>query len=235
MADIELIGTRNRAVRALRDAGLCSAFDHHHVVDRENLHMPRDAVYARVASAVQAGRFPFLYGGDHSTLTGVLTALRDHIGDVGLVLIHGGQADRRPEVRSDQLAVLGPRDGATAWLADCGSWLAPLAEVADDAAGTGRRAVEHLARGLERWWLHVGLDVLDPKEFAAQGPDAGNQSDGLSWDQLTDLVTSLFGAPAHCVGGSIAGYDPDQDPDGVEAGKTVAFVRNALARTTISP
>jgi arginase len=84
--------------------------------------------------------------------------------------------------------------------------------------------------------LHVDLDVLDPAEFSAQGlPDVEDEPGGLTWDQLTDLVVSLFGSPAHCVGASLAIYDPDQDDDNADAGKIVAFVRNALARTTISP
>lgn len=306
MADIELIGvpfdgygrTGNQAgaARVLHDAGLGDAFDHHHVVDHDDLELPdpdpargpstslinepallamTDALNARVGSAVAAGRFPFVYGGDCSTLLGIVTGLRDHVGDVGLVFIDGhedtmpldvsedGEAanteiglllgvtgrtlpaplgDRLPALRPDHLAVLGPRDDAwrqqfnVGTLADLGVWLAPMAEVADDPAGTGRRAIEHLAKSVDRWWLHIDLDVLDPHEFAAQGlPDVDDEPGGLTWDQLTDTVTSLFGSAVHCVGGSIAIYDPDQDPNRSDAAKIVAFVRNALARTTISP
>ena len=93
-----------------------------------------------------------------------------------------------------------------------------------------------LAGHVDRWWLHIDLDVLDPVEFAAQGlPDVADEPGGLTWDQLTDLVTALFGSRAHCVGGSVAIYDPDQDPDHSGAAQIVEFVRNALARTTISP
>ena len=306
MADIELIGvpfdgygrTGNQAsaARVLHDAGLYDAFDHHHVVDHDDLEVPdpdpgrgpstclinepallamTEALNARVGSAVAAGRFPFIYGGDCSTLLGIVTGLRDHVGDVGLVFVDGhedtmpldvsedGEAanteiglllgvtgrtlpaplgDRLPALRSEQLAVLGPRDDAwrqqfnVGTLADLGVWLAPMAEVADDPAGTGRRAIEHLARSVDRWWLHIDLDVLDPHEFAAQGlPDVDDEPGGLTWDQLTDTVTSLFSSAVHCVGGSIAIYDPDQDPNRSDAAKIVAFVRNALARTTISP
>ena len=118
--------------------------------------------------------------------------------------------------------MLGPRDGAwrqqfnVGTLADPGVWLAPLAEVADDPAGTGRQAIEQLSRDVDRWWLHIDLDVLDPVEFPAQGlPDVDDEPGGLTWDQLTDLVMALF-ATRPCVGGSIAIYDPDQDPDATE-------------------
>jgi arginase len=138
--------------------------------------------------------------------------------------------------------VLGPRDEAwrrqfnVGTLRDYGVWLAPLAEVADDPTGTGHRAIEHLAEHVGRWWLHIDLDVLDPAEFPAQGlPDVDDEPGGLTWDQLTELVMALFTGPASCVGGSLAIYDPDQDPGGAGAAQIVEFVRNVLVRPTISP
>ena len=289
-------GNQTRAARVLHDAGLRDAFDHHHVVDHDCLDLPAPdpargtctslinetallamtgALNARVGAAVAAGRFPFIYGGDCSTLLGIVTGLRDHVGDVGLVFIDGHEdtmpldvsedgeaanteiglllgvtgrsltgelADRLPALRPEHLTVLGPRDEAwrqrfnVGTLADRGVWVAPLAEVADDPAGAGRRAIEHLGGHVDRWWLHIDLDVLDPIEFPAQGlPGVEDEPGGLTWDQLTDLVVSLFGSPVHCVGGSLAIYDPDQDPDATDAAQIVRFVRNALARTTISP
>lgn len=305
MADIELIGVpfdgygrpgnQARAAEVLHNAGLADAFDHHHVTTHD-LVLPEpdrgrgastglinetallamtDALNIRVGEAVLAGRFPVVYGGDCSSLFGVVTGLRDHVGDVGLVfvdghedtmpldvsedgeaanteiglllgltgrLLAGGLGDRLPALRPEQLVVLGPRDDAwrrrfnVGTLADSGVWLAPLAEVADDPAGAGRAAMAELAADVDRWWLHIDLDVLDPLEFPAQGlPDVADEPGGLTWDQLTDLVVSLFGSRAHCVGASLAIYDPDQDHDRTDAANIVQFVRNALARTTLSP
>lgn len=305
MADIELIGVpfdgygrpgnQARAAEVLHNAGLADAFDHHHVTTHD-LVLPEpdrgrgastglinetallamtDALNIRVGEAVLAGRFPVVYGGDCSSLFGVVTGLRDHVGDVGLVfvdghedtmpldvsedgeaanteiglllgltgrLLAGGLGDRLPALRPEQLIVLGPRDDAwrrrfnVGTLADSGVWLAPLAEVADDPAGAGRAAMAELATHVDRWWLHIDLDVLDPLEFPAQGlPDVADEPGGLTWDQLTDLVVSLFGSRAHCVGASLAIYDPDQDHDRTDAANIVQFVRNALARTTLSP
>jgi arginase len=234
-----------------------------------------DALNARVGAALASGRFPFVYGGDCSTLFGIVTGLRDHVGDVGLVFIDGhedtmpldvsedGEAanteiglllgltgrllggplgERLPALQPEHVVVLGPRDQAwrrkfnVGTLADCGVWLAPLAEVADDPTSTGRRAIADLAERVGQWWLHIDLDVLDPLEFSAQGlPDFSDEPGGLTWDQLTDLVVALFGSLAHCIGGSLAIYDPDQDPDATGAAQIVTFIRNALARTTISP
>ena len=297
-------GNQALAADALCDAGLLDAFEHHHVVGHDDLDLPvgdpargtstslinerallamTAALNERVGSAVTAGRLPIVYGGDCSTLLGIVTGLRDHVGEVGLVFIDGhedtmpldvsedGEAantelglllgltgrmltgpniaphvraelgDRLPALRRDQLVVLGPRDDAwrrrfnVGTLADYGVWVAPLAEVADDPAGAGRRAIEALSGQVDRWWLHIDLDVLDPVEFPAQGlPDFPDEPGGLTWEQLTDLVMALFTTPASCIGGSIAIYDPDQDPDRSRAAQIVAFVRNVVARPTIS-
>lgn len=287
-------GNQARAASALRDAGLLDAFVHHHVVSNHDIELPdpdpargastslinerallamTEALNHRVGSAVHAGRLPFVYGGDCSALLGIVTGLRDHVGDVGLVFIDGhedtmpldvsedGEAanteiglllgltgrlltgelgDRLPALRRDLLVVLGPRDDAwrqqfnVGTLADCGVWLAPLAEVADDPAGAGRRAIEELSRHIDRWWLHIDLDVLDPVEFPAQGlPDIDDEPGGLTWAQLTDMVMALFTTSASCIGGSIAIYDPDQDPDATGAAQIVSFVRNVVSRPTI--
>ena len=297
LADIEMIGVpfdgcgraghQARAAGALRDAGLRDAFDHHHVIDDDDLALPdpdphrgastnlinepallavTGALHRKVGTVVGAGRFPFVYGGDCSMLLGVVTGLRDYVGEVGLVFIAGHQdgeatntaielllgltgrlltgqlGERVPALRPEQLVMLGPRGTASRRPVNVGKhtdsqvWLAPLAEVADDPAGAARRAIEELSDHADRWWLHIDLDVLDPGEFPAQGPaDLDDEPGGLTWDQLTDLVVSLFTGPVSCVGASLASYDPDQDPDGAGAAQIVAFVRNVLVRPTISP
>jgi arginase len=284
-----------RAASALRDAGLLDAFEHHHVVGHVDLQLPEgdpargattglinerallamtDALNERVGSALAEGHLPIVYGGDCSTLLGIVTGLRDHVGRVGLVFIDGhedtmpldvsedGEAanaelglllgltgrsltghlgDRLPALRREELVVLGPRDDEwrqrfnVGTLADSGVWVAPLAEVADDPAAAGRQAIEQLAAEVDKWWLHIDLDVLDPVVFPAQGlPDYPDEPGGLSWEALTDLVMALFTTAAECVGGSIAIYDPDQDPNGSGAAQVVDFVRNVVARPTIS-
>ncbi|GAC1398630.1 MAG: arginase family protein [Mycobacterium sp.] len=306
LADIELIGVpfdgygraghQARAASALRAAGLRDAFDHHHVIDDDDLTLPdpdpargastrlinerallamTNALNRKVGEVVNAGRFPFVYGGNCSTLLGIVTGLRDHVGDVGLVFIDGHEdstplgvsedggvanaeigvllgltgrtllaelGNRLPALRAEQLVILGPRDDGwrrqfnVGTLADSRVWLAPMAEAADDPVGTGRQAIAELSSHVDRWWLYIDLDVLDPVEFRAQGlPDVADAPGGLTWDQLTDLVSALFTGPGSCVGGSLAIYDPDQDPGGTEAEQIVAFIRNVLVRPTISP
>ncbi|HZN83068.1 MAG TPA: arginase family protein, partial [Mycobacterium sp.] len=132
MADIELIGVpfdgygrtghQARASLALRNAGLRDAFDHHHVIDDDDLVLPgpdpgrgastslinerallamTDGLNRKVGEVVSAGRFPFVYGGDCSTLLGIVTGLRDHVGDVGLVFIDGHEDTMPLDVSED--------------------------------------------------------------------------------------------------------------------------------------
>jgi arginase len=48
-----------------------------------------EAVYARVRTALQSGRFPLLYGGDCAVLLGAVPALRDERGSAGLLFVDG--------------------------------------------------------------------------------------------------------------------------------------------------
>ena len=145
-------------------------------------------------------------------------------------LLSGPLGDRLPALRSDALAVLGPRDAA--WrrrfnvgsLADQGIWLRSHNDVTADPIEAGRAAVHHVRATAQRWWLHVDLDVLDPVEFEAQGlPDVEDESGGLSWHQLTDVLIAAVEAGG-CLGCSVAIYDPDQDPDRTDARHIVELV-----------
>ena len=208
-------------------------------------------------------------------LLGIVTGLRDHVGDVGLVFIDGHEDTMPLDVSEDGEAAnteIGLLLGLTGRLltGELGDRLPALrARTAGDPRPAGRRVAPAVQRrharrfrGVDgparrsrrqpsghraacdraavgsgrRWWLHIDLDVLDPAEFRAQGlPDVDDEPGGLTWDQLTDLVMALFTGPGSCVGGSLAIYDPDQDPDGAGAAQIVEFVRNVLVRPTISP
>lgn len=145
-------------------------------------------------------------------------------------LLPGALRDRLPALRSDVLAVLGPRDAA--WrrqfnvgsIADQGTWLLSHRDVAADPVEAGRAAVHHVRATAPRWWLHVDLDVLDPVEFAAQGlPDVDDEPGGLTWPELADVLSAAIDVGG-CLGCSIAIYDPDQDPDRTDARRIVELV-----------
>ena len=64
------------------------------------------------------------------------------------------------------------------------------------------------AAGLDGYWLHLDVDVLDPEYLpAVDSPDPG----GLDPDELTALLCAL--AP-DATGAQVTVFDPDLDPDG---------------------
>jgi arginase len=83
-----------------------------------------------------------------------------------------------------------------------------------------RQGVEAAARrvlgvtdraGLDGYWLHLDVDILDPDVMpAVDSPDPG----GLDPDELTGLLAAL--AP-RAVGAQVTVFDPDLDPDGSRA------------------
>ena len=111
-----------RAASVLHKAGLPAAFGGHLILTDDEVMLPppsgergastslineaallamTDALNERVGRAVRAGRFPFVYGGDCSTLLGSVTGLRDVLGDVGLVFIDGHEDTMPLDVSED--------------------------------------------------------------------------------------------------------------------------------------
>ena len=142
-------------------------------------------------------------------------------------LLSGPLRQRLPALRSEALAILGPRDEA--WrrqfnvgsLRDRGIWFRSDTDVAAYPVEAGRGAAQHVQTEADRWWLHVDLDVLDPVHFGAQGlPDVDDEPGGLTWRQLTDLLIAAV-ETGSCLGWSLAIYDPDQDPNRAGARRIV--------------
>jgi arginase len=91
-----------------------------------------------------------------------------------------------------------------------------------DPAGAGERAAKWLAA--HPAWLHVDLDVLDPKALpAVTYPQPG----GPDWDDLTALLRPLARSP-RLLGASVADFRPDLDPTGALAARIVALLRDVL-------
>jgi arginase len=92
------------------------------------------------------------------------------------------------------------------------------------AAGIGasaRLVIERLeARGLDRAWVHVDLDVLDEKVMPAVDSPG---SPGLDYGQLAALVGALV-ASGRVAGMDFAIYDPERDPDHAHAKDLVACI-----------
>jgi arginase len=81
----------------------------------------------------------------------------------------------------------------------------PVSAVAADI----RAALER--PGLDGYWLHLDVDILDPRVMpAVDSPSPG----GLGAAQLTELLAGL--APG-ASGAQVTVFDPDLDPDGAHA------------------
>ena len=140
--------------------------------------------------------------------------------------------DDLPALSPERLALLGPRDGD--WrrtfnvgsLDGVGALVRTDRAVSDGPSAAAREAVGHVGAP---WWLHVDLDVLDPKVFAAQGlPDFPDEPGGLTWPALTELLVAAIDARG-CAGLSLAIYDPDQDLVGHDGRRVVALVAEVAA------
>lgn len=116
-------GNQARAAAALRSAGLVSAFAAHRVVavdDLDGLPAPTPergpqtglinepallgmttALNHRVGAAIRHGHFPVVYGADCSTLLGIVTGLRDHGDQAGLVFVDGHEDTMPLDVSED--------------------------------------------------------------------------------------------------------------------------------------
>ncbi len=150
-------------------------------------------------------------------------------------LVSGPLRHRLATLEHDALAMLGQRDER--WrrqfnvgsLREHGVWLRNADEVAADPRRAAREAVQHVSRAVERWWLHVDLDVLDPTEFAAQGlSDVEDEPGGLSVAQLTELLVTAADTGG-CAGLSLVIYDPDQDPHRRDAHQLIELAAATVA------
>jgi arginase len=115
-------GNQALASFAMRNAGLVEAFASHRVLIDDVIDLPAadprrgedtslineaalvamtDSLNSRVSRAVRDGRFPFVYGGDCSSLLGTVTGLRDALGSVGLLFIDGHEDTMPLDVSED--------------------------------------------------------------------------------------------------------------------------------------
>jgi arginase len=103
--------------------------------------------------------------------------------------------------------------------------------LADGIDAAARRVIARLeARGLNKVWLHVDLDVLDQSVMPAVDSPG---TPGLDYLQLTELVGAL------CASGRIAGanftiYDPDRDPHSIYARPLVQCIAKGVGRCAFS-
>jgi len=107
----------------------------------------------------------------------------------------------------------------------------PLRHVsAEDIAAKGSRSAATEALNLmhadtREFVLHLDLDVLSQEDFPPVNVPA---SGGLSFDAVRDALRE-FARNKNLLGLDVAQYNPDKDPDGVNAKKIVDLLVEALA------
>lgn len=164
-----------------------------------------------------SGRLSALAGEDLAVVTG--RGLPEHA-DVG------GLA---PYVRDGDIVALGEREGdpETADILETDIEVVDLAAIRrlGGAEAAAARALDRLNRaGLEGFWIHVDVDVLDSELMPAVDSP---QPDGLRFEELEDLFTLAAAGPL-AIGAELTIFDPEFDPDGALARRVTDMVVAAL-------
>jgi arginase len=159
-------------------------------------------------------------------LSGMALALALGRGPEDLVSAGGPPPAALPE----HVALIGFRDldaGERASLGELG-----LALPADACRRLGVKVVAALAlEGVENEdgpiLVHLDVDTIDPSEMAAK--DFLTPGPGLPLAEVSDLLTALVASP-RVVALEVAGFQPEEDPEGIYARRIVDLVSRAVAR-----
>src|SRR6266487_736190 len=205
----------------------------------------REGIVARLA-ATDGGRVgPPAYTPDHDA-TGTRNGLA--FVDGHLDFRHPGNSAQLSAVAGEDLAVVtgrGPqpladlegrrplvRDPDLAWYQDVTTATAITVIDADQirrdtAAEAAANTLAILGgRGLDGFWVHVDVDVLDGELMpAVDSPEPG----GLDYQELTTLLRALIASDL-AVGVELTIFDPDLDRDGHLARELATVVVDSLSR-----
>jgi arginase family enzyme len=209
-----------------------------------------EAIHEAVEQTLKAGQRPLLLGGECSLIAGSLSPALDQIPDLHLAFFDAHGDFNTPETSASQYLggmcfahVCGLFNAGLPWGAGRafpgerafligGRELDPGEDANLRRAGVLRvdpasedafdRLKERVAGPL---WIHVDLDVVDPREnFAVSHPVPG----GISFGRLRSLLEQL--ASAHEIRGiEICGYQPASDPQRALPARIAAAVTPALS------
>jgi arginase len=144
-----------------------------------------------------------------------------------------------PVVEPTAIALVGYRDEEE--LADVGEQLparrasgifdASADDIRRDGPGTtGPAALRHVQRTTRPAWLHVDLDILDRDVFPATDY---LMPGGLDWEQLVELAAPIVRS-ADLVGWSLACYNPEKDPGGVDGRAILEAIERLFADSAVT-
>ena len=211
------------------------------------------AIGAGVAQVRAAGDFPRVVGGDCTILLGVFLGLPAGTGlwfldghvdffdghtsetgegadmELSILTGHGPDLFGRTLVDPAQVRLLGhrpPQDDPARREADrVDPRIVQLPAPALRQRGAAPVGRELAAEGSTPVWLHLDLDVLDPRALPAV---TYPEPDGLDWDDLAALVGPLARSE-RLLGLSVADFNADEDPDGRHARRLVEVLSTVLA------
>jgi arginase len=185
----------------------------------------------RYGLAFVDGHLDFRHPGNSAQLSAVAGE------DLAVVTGRGPQplADiegRRPLVRDADVVALGHHDPDPAWYQDVTTATAITVIDADQIRRdtAAKAAADTIAilggRGLDGFWVHVDVDVLDGELMpAVDSPEPG----GLDYQELTTLLRALIASDL-AVGVELTIFDPDLDRDGHLARELTTVVVDSLSR-----
>lgn len=131
------------------------------------------------------------------------------------------------------MAALGHHDPDRGWYEEVTTSTAITVIGADQIRhrGAAEAAAKTLAvldgRGLDGFWIHLDVDVLDRKVMpAVDSPDP----DGLTYAELIGLLRALSASDL-AVGAEVTIFDPDLDPDGHLAHELARVVVEGFAQS----
>ena len=137
----------------------------------------------------------------------------------------------RPLVREADVVALGHHDPDPGWYEDVTTATAITVIGADQIHrdGAAEAAAHGLAilggRGLDGFWIHLDVDVLDRQVMpAVDSPEPG----GLDYQKLVALLRALIASDL-AVGVELTIFDPDLDPDGHLARELATAVVDSFA------
>ncbi|HEV2754154.1 MAG TPA: arginase family protein [Actinomycetota bacterium] len=185
----------------------------------------------------ERGRFGLVFVDGHSDFRheGNAEAVGAAAGeDLAIVTGRGGALSRLNEseayVREQDVAVLGirPEDEYVEEVRQLGIPVRTAAEIRGRGRDVASETIRHMSlSGVEGYWIHVDVDVLDPSIMpAVDSPDPG----GIFWSDLVDLLRPLL-ASSLATGMEVTVFDPDLDPDGSLAAALVEHVATAFEKS----
>ena len=185
------------------------------------------------------GRYGLVFLDGHQDL---LTADTSESGgaagmDLALVTGHGPEVLTRLDgidalVRAEDVVLMGYRDGDEGYPPEYldavrgPMYNSPLEQLRSEGMSEAARfALDQLALApLDGIWVHLDVDVLDSAIMPAVDSP---QPDGLSYEELGELLVALLAAP-EVHGLQVTIFDPDLDPTGRHARELVELLQGVI-------